>query len=139
MSSKDNNPGNFANRPHEKVVEAARKGGHASHSGRFASMDAEKQVLYILHFGHGAVKLLLIMSNTHLYLCFCVWLSESVQHDIASKGGHASTGQFEAGSERAREAGRKDGRASGDGGGGGGSIDDDEADAGDNTQDSRTE
>ena len=59
MSSKDNNPGNFANRPHEEVVEAARKGGHASHSGGFASMDAEKQVLYILHFGHGAVKIII--------------------------------------------------------------------------------
>ncbi|KAF8925733.1 hypothetical protein BGZ47_003094 [Haplosporangium gracile] len=43
MSSKDNNPGNFANRPKEEVVEAARKGGHASHTGGFGSMDAEKQ------------------------------------------------------------------------------------------------
>lgn len=40
---------------------------------------------------------------------------------------------------RAREAGRKGGRASGDGDGGGGGIDDDEADAGDNTQHSRIE
>ncbi|RDW71809.1 hypothetical protein BP5796_07843 [Coleophoma crateriformis] len=27
------NPGNFANRPHEEVVDAAKKGGHASHGG----------------------------------------------------------------------------------------------------------
>ncbi|KAI9498039.1 hypothetical protein BDB00DRAFT_969001 [Zychaea mexicana] len=35
------------------------------------------------------------------------------QHDIASKGGQASSGSFEPGSERARAAGRKGGRASG--------------------------
>ncbi|OAQ24348.1 hypothetical protein K457DRAFT_117679 [Linnemannia elongata AG-77] len=101
MSSKENNPGNFANRPKEEVLEAARKGGEASHGGGFASMDAEKQ------------------------------------HNIASKGGHASSGKFEAGSERAREAGRKGGRASG----GGGADDDDdvEADMGDRTQDNKTE
>jgi hypothetical protein len=49
MSSKENNPGNFANRPKEEVREAARKGGEASHAGGFASMDAEKQVFYIFH------------------------------------------------------------------------------------------
>lgn len=38
------NPGNFANRPKEEVRAIARKGGQASHSGGFASMDAEKQV-----------------------------------------------------------------------------------------------
>ncbi|KAI9498037.1 hypothetical protein BDB00DRAFT_800769 [Zychaea mexicana] len=35
------------------------------------------------------------------------------QHDIASKGGQASSGSFEPGSERARAAGRKGGRATG--------------------------
>ncbi|KAL1960321.1 hypothetical protein VTO42DRAFT_8281 [Malbranchea cinnamomea] len=34
------------------------------------------------------------------------------QRDIASKGGHASSGSFEPGSERAREAGHKGGLAS---------------------------
>jgi general stress protein YciG len=38
------NPGNFANRPHEEVQNIARKGGQSSHSGGFASMDADKQV-----------------------------------------------------------------------------------------------
>jgi general stress protein YciG len=38
------NPGNFANRPHEEVENIARKGGQSSHSGGFASMDSEKQV-----------------------------------------------------------------------------------------------
>jgi len=80
MSSTGNdNPGNFANRPHEEVVEAAKKGGEASHSGGFASMDPDKQ------------------------------------REIASQGGQASSGSFEKGSERAKEAGRKGGQASGAG------------------------
>jgi general stress protein YciG len=45
MSSTGNtNPGNFANRPKEEVQEIASKGGKASHSGGFASMDPDKQV-----------------------------------------------------------------------------------------------
>ena len=43
MSGNDN-PGNFANRPKEEVQAIASKGGQASHSGGFASMDPEKQV-----------------------------------------------------------------------------------------------
>ncbi|KAI9498038.1 putative conidiation-specific protein Con-10 [Zychaea mexicana] len=35
------------------------------------------------------------------------------QHDISSQGGQASSGSFEPGSERARAAGRKGGRATG--------------------------
>jgi len=35
------------------------------------------------------------------------------QHEIASKGGQASSGSVEPGSERAREAGRKGGLATG--------------------------
>ena len=38
------NPGNFANRPKEEVQEIASKGGQASHTGGFASMDPQKQV-----------------------------------------------------------------------------------------------
>lgn len=38
------NPGNFANRPKEEVRNIASKGGQSSHSGGFASMDADKQV-----------------------------------------------------------------------------------------------
>lgn len=37
------------------------------------------------------------------------------QSDIASKGGKASSGSFEPGSERAREAGHKGGQATGSG------------------------
>ncbi|KAL4919252.1 hypothetical protein BDW62DRAFT_179727 [Aspergillus aurantiobrunneus] len=75
------NPGNFANRPHEQVEDIARKGGQSSHphSGGFASMDPDKQ------------------------------------HDIASKGGQTSGGSFQPGEERAREAGRKGGKATGQG------------------------
>ncbi|CAI6015432.1 unnamed protein product [Clonostachys chloroleuca] len=40
--AENTNPGNFANRPHEEVQDAASKGGQASHGG-FASMDADKQ------------------------------------------------------------------------------------------------
>jgi len=40
----NSNPGNFANRPKEEVQEIASKGGQASHSGGFASMDPDKQV-----------------------------------------------------------------------------------------------
>jgi general stress protein YciG len=45
------NPGNFANRPHEEVQNIARKGGQSSHSGGFASMDPDKQVgsLFLFH------------------------------------------------------------------------------------------
>lgn len=90
----NNNPGNFANRPKEEVStyhhlpslnpasdtqqvqSIASKGGQASHSGGFASMDPDKQ------------------------------------REIASQGGKASSGSFEPGSEKAREAGRKGGQAS---------------------------
>ncbi|KAL5335746.1 hypothetical protein BJX70DRAFT_374378 [Aspergillus crustosus] len=41
--SGNENPGNFANRSHEEVTNIARKGGQSSHSGGFASMDADKQ------------------------------------------------------------------------------------------------
>ena len=40
----NDNPGNFANRPKEEVKNIAKKGGEASHTGGFASMDADKQV-----------------------------------------------------------------------------------------------
>jgi len=45
MSSAENNPGNFANRSKEEVSEIGRKGGQSSHSGGFASMDPDKQVM----------------------------------------------------------------------------------------------
>jgi general stress protein YciG len=48
--------------------------------------------------------------------------SSHSQREIASMGGQASSGKFEPGSEKAREAGRKGGLASG----GGNSGDDDE-------------
>jgi general stress protein YciG len=36
----------------------------------------------------------------------------TTEHDIASMGGKASSGSFEPGSEKAKEAGRKGGQAS---------------------------
>lgn len=48
------NPGNFANRPKEEVREIASKGGKASHSGGFASMDSGKQVSgFLPYLFHG--------------------------------------------------------------------------------------
>lgn len=88
------NPGNFANRPKEEVQNIASKGGQASHNGGFASMDADKQV-----YGRPVTE------------CHSRALTIS-QREIASQGGKASSGSFEPGSEKAREAGRKGGQAS---------------------------
>jgi general stress protein YciG len=44
-------------------------------------------------------------------------LANTAQREIASQGGQASSGSFEPGSERAREAGRKGGSRTGTGGG----------------------
>ncbi|RJE20085.1 conidiation-specific protein [Aspergillus sclerotialis] len=41
MSSQ--NPGNFANRPHEQVENIASKGGQSSHQGGFHHMNEERQ------------------------------------------------------------------------------------------------
>ena len=43
------------------------------------------------------------------------FLANPTQRDIASQGGLASSGSFEPGSERAREAGRKGGSRTGTG------------------------
>merc|ERR1712187_180339 len=77
--ARNQNPGNFSNRPQEEVENIASKGGQSSHSSGFASMDSDKQ------------------------------------HDIASKGGQHSGGSFQPGDERAKEAGRKGGKATGQG------------------------
>jgi hypothetical protein len=76
--SGNTNPGNFANRPKEEVKEIASKGGHASHSGGFASMDPEKQVSSVLH------KDFWWDAKSQRLLC--------IQHEIASMGRHASSG-----------------------------------------------
>jgi general stress protein YciG len=91
----NNNPGNFANRPKEEVQEIAKKGGQASHSGGFASMDPDKQV-------RTSFPLIDSLSS----------ILTDVQREIASQGGKASSGSFEKGSEAAKEAGRKGGQAS---------------------------
>ena len=51
------NPGNFANRPKEEVQKIAKKGGEASHSGGFASMDADKQVCLLNPHRHTSFKI----------------------------------------------------------------------------------
>ncbi|KAK5101602.1 hypothetical protein LTR24_000658 [Lithohypha guttulata] len=114
----DNNPGNFANRPKEEVQDAASKGGQSS-AGGFASMDPDKQSGRHKHsFGtaSGHVEFpeadylltrppLLSRRTDSDY-----WFYE--QKDIASQGGQASSGSFEPGSEKAKEAGRKGGQSS---------------------------
>jgi general stress protein YciG len=90
MSSAENNPGNFANRPKEEVAEIGRKGGQSSHSGGFASMDPDKQVFSL-----------------------SIYLTE-LQRESASQGGQAAqeTGKpHRFTSEEAAEAGRKGGSA----------------------------
>lgn len=46
MPTDNTNPGNFANRSTEEVKNIASKGGQSSHSGGFASMDSDKQVVH---------------------------------------------------------------------------------------------
>lgn len=132
----DNNPGNFANRSKEEVQDIASKGGQSS-AGGFASMDPDKQVGHSPPFpvfaaetqtgGRSKHSLGTPSGGSHLefpeadYLLtrppllsrrtdsdFCFY----EQKDIASQGGQASSGSFEPGSEKAKEAGRKGGQSS---------------------------
>lgn len=129
----DNNPGNFANRPKEEVQDAASKGGQSS-AGGFASMDPDKQVSETPPFHYlptetqtGRHKHSFGTPSGHVefleadYLLTRppllsrrtdsdYWFYE--QRDIASQGGQASSGSFEPGSEKAKEAGRKGGQSS---------------------------
>lgn len=91
-------------RPKEEVQAIACKGGQARHNSRFASMDPDKQVCI-------SPKVAERGADTN----------ESMQREIALKGGQASSRKFEPGSERAREAWRKGGLSSG-----GGNADEDE-------------
>ncbi|CAH0050280.1 unnamed protein product [Clonostachys solani] len=78
------NPGNFANRPTEEVKNIASKGGQSGHSKGDQSS----------HKGGFAS------------------MDPDKQREIASMGGKASSGSFEPGSEKAKEAGRKGGLSS---------------------------
>lgn len=93
--SDNSNPGNFSNCPYEEVQDIARKGGHSSQQGGFASMDADKQV-----------------SKSFFHLLQYSKLT-TPKRDTASKGGHASSASFEPGDTRAKEAGRKGGQSTG--------------------------
>lgn len=88
------NPGNFANRDKDEVRAIGQKGGQATGTGGFASMDPDKQVRELTALHH----------NCHA--------NASMQKEIASQGGKASSGSFEPGSEAAKEAGRKGGSSS---------------------------
>jgi general stress protein YciG len=135
MASSDN-PGNFAHRPKEEVQAAAKKGGENSHSGGFASMDPDKQVCWPLSLPL-SLSLSLPLSfplvlpyPSHFTIHVSDRMGEyermvdkdrggnsrenswtGLMHtkEITSKGGQASSGSFEKGSEAAREAGRKGG------------------------------
>jgi len=115
----DTNPGNFANRPKEEVREAARKGGLAGRSGdsneesaptaagtntnpgNFANRPKEEVVEAARKGGQA--------SHSGGFAS----MDPDKQREIASMGGQASSGSFEPGSERAREAGAKGGSKSG--------------------------
>lgn len=84
-------------------------GGDASSKGKqgFASMDPDKQVgKSLLHTPH------LGMFEDSSENAGGMLTKSRVQREIASMGGKASSGSFEPGSEKAREAGRKGGSAS---------------------------
>ena len=129
------NPGNFANRPKEEVKKSASKGGQASHSGGFASMPKEKlvclppepysltSITYLSPLNPPGLSFfpqegLTPLTRPHPSVTYPVlWYSNAKeawhkQQEVASKGGKASSGSFEKGSEAAREAGRKGGKAS---------------------------
>ncbi|KAJ5175391.1 uncharacterized protein N7482_001268 [Penicillium canariense] len=91
--SSNTNPGNFANRPHEEVSRIAQQGGQSSHQGGFASMDPSKQT------SHPRVALPPVV----------VFNLATSAREAGQKGGHASSGSFEPGDERAKEAGHKGG------------------------------
>jgi general stress protein YciG len=123
MSSAENNPGNFANRPTEEVRNIASKGGKASGRARSADDQFEEQQQGENISSRGKTSGT-ARSGENLYEeetpeatsgsrntnpgNFANRPAEEVR-EIASKGGKASSGSFEPGSERAREAGRKGG------------------------------
>ncbi|KAJ3951809.1 hypothetical protein N0V92_011771 [Colletotrichum tropicale] len=97
----------------EEVQEIAAKGGHASHAGGFASMDPERQVrLFVVAAKVPSLSAIVMVASTILERRFADRFCLS-QREIASEGGKASSGSFEPGSEKAREAGRKGGLTSG--------------------------
>jgi general stress protein YciG len=53
-STRNTNPGNFANRPREEVQEIASKGGKAGTHKGFAAMDPEKQHAIASKGGHAS-------------------------------------------------------------------------------------
>ena len=92
----NSNPGNFSNRPKEEVQNIASKGGQTgTENSGFASMPKEQVVSYTST----------TMFDPRAQLTF-------LQQDIASQGGKASSGSFEKGSEKAKEAGKKGGLSS---------------------------
>ncbi|KAI1184745.1 hypothetical protein F5B17DRAFT_68397 [Nemania serpens] len=126
MSSNDN-PGNFANRSKEEVREIAAKGGRSSggnqqtsddsydnsssnkssntssgntgndNPGNFANRPKDEVREIAAKGGHA--------SHSGGFAS----MDPDKQREIASMGGKASSGSFEPGSEKAREAGRKGG------------------------------
>ncbi|GJN76071.1 hypothetical protein PLICBS_010182 [Purpureocillium lilacinum] len=89
MPSGNDNPETFSNQPKEEVEAIASKGGQASHEG-----------------SSPAWILIRRYDDTRRYRRID---ADLLQRDIASKGGQASSGSFEPGSDKASEAGRKGG------------------------------
>ncbi|KAK0636443.1 putative conidiation-specific expression protein [Bombardia bombarda] len=102
----NDNPGNFANRPTEEVREIAAKGGRASHGGgsNAESDENESRSTGTANTNPGN------FANRGGFAS----MDPEKQREIASMGGKASSGSFEPGSERAREAGRKGGSSTSD-------------------------
>ncbi|KAF8469056.1 hypothetical protein BDZ91DRAFT_792829 [Kalaharituber pfeilii] len=125
MSSTQNtNPGNFANRPKEEVRGIASKGGHASGAARSSHTDTKESqnitgtTTHNTNPGNFAnrpkeeVREIASKGGKASHSGGFASMDPEKQREIASMGGKASSGSFEKGSERAREAGRKGGSVS---------------------------
>ncbi|KAF8425889.1 putative conidiation-specific expression protein [Tirmania nivea] len=127
MSTYNTNPGNFANRPKKEIREIASKGGHASRKGSSHTGDTQHETLrerrasnthYNTNPGNFAnrpkeeVREVASKGGRASHSGGFASMDPDKQREIASKGGKASSGSFEKGSVRAREAGRKGGSVS---------------------------
>lgn len=121
MPTDNPNPGNFANRPKEEVREIASKGGRSGTENKgFASENypEEKQVSTELPVPSSQFPISTPhFSPPHLRSPSArpTSLLTILQREVASKGGKASSGSFQPGDERARQAGRKGGSSGSNG------------------------
>ncbi|ROT43142.1 hypothetical protein SODALDRAFT_327312 [Sodiomyces alkalinus F11] len=105
------NPGNFANRPREEVQEIASKGGQASNQGSSTSPTGTYNPGNFANRPREEVQEIASKGGQASHSGGFASMDPDKQREIASMGGKASSGSFEPGSEKAREAGAKGGHA----------------------------